>query len=99
MYGKRGTDAPPKPASYTAMLQRAVNESSEVQATLGIGAVVALLFLWKVFFSPTKKALKKDKFIPFELAKKEKISHDTVELTFKNPLGEDAILGECGKHL
>jgi len=72
----------------------------EVQSALGFGAIIAFLFLWKLLWKSTKRALKSDKFRKFKLAKKEQVSHDTIRVTFENPEGPDAILGlPIGQHI
>lgn len=72
----------------------------EFRSIMGIATMCFLLFLFKALFRPTKKALKKDKFAEFKLIGKKNISHDTIRITFANPLGKDAILGlPIGQHI
>lgn len=72
----------------------------EIQSSICLCIFVSLLFLYKFFLMPNKKALRADKFRAFKLIKKEQISHDTIRVTFENPDGPEAILGlPIGQHI
>lgn len=87
-----------EPTLYGAFFEKGT--PIEIMAGMGFGFVIACLFLWKLLYNPTRKALRADKFRAFKLIKKEQISHDTIRVTFENPDGPEAILGlPIGQHI
>ncbi|GMH58931.1 hypothetical protein TL16_g02720, partial [Triparma laevis f. inornata] len=69
-------------------------------AVMGMLTILFFLSLWKILYNPTIKTLIADKWISFKLIKKIAVSHDTIKVTFENPLGPKALLGlPIGQHI